>query len=113
MLCEANIFCGLGVKKTTGEVIPSCVWEIQPTSNYPIPKLSQPLVFYITSNSGLEVGTITTVEGVTPVATVDFTGTGGTFCEVKQLPNNSFEVGKPTDARTSQENENGTQKGDL
>ncbi|GIJ82154.1 hypothetical protein Asppvi_000658 [Aspergillus pseudoviridinutans] len=95
---NANVFCGLGVvSQGSEEIIPSCVWEIEPNSKYPIPNPPQPPVFYISSDASLDVGTITAATSMD--ATVDFTGTGYNFCLVTQLNNNTFKVDPPSNAR--------------
>lgn len=93
----AHLFCGLGVVQASGRVTPSCVWEIEPISSYPVPDPPQPLVFYISSDPNLDIGTITTAKDAVPAVAVDFTGTGGTFCLVTQLSNGSFQVNPPSD----------------
>ncbi|GIK03444.1 hypothetical protein Aspvir_007514 [Aspergillus viridinutans] len=95
---NAHVFCGLGVvSHGSEEIIPSCVWEIQPKSTYPIPNPPQQPVFYISNDASLDVGAITAKTSAD--ATVDFTGTGDNFCLVTQLSNNTFKVDPPSDLK--------------
>ncbi|EAW25204.1 uncharacterized protein NFIA_106940 [Aspergillus fischeri NRRL 181] len=95
----AHVFCGLGVVSPgSGQIVPSCVWEIQPNTPYAILTPPQQPVFYISSDSSLDVGTITAA--TSKDATVDFTDTGDNFCLVTQMSNNTFKVAPPSDVKT-------------
>ncbi|PKX92866.1 uncharacterized protein P174DRAFT_421896 [Aspergillus novofumigatus IBT 16806] len=95
----AHVFCGLGVVSPgSGQIVPSCVWEVQPNTPYAILNPPQQPVFYVSSDSSLNVGTITAA--TSKDATVDFTDTGDNFCMVTQMSDDTFKVAPTSDVKS-------------